>query len=160
MNIEPIKENDLYRINKLAIKTWFDTYKTILKEEQLIYMFDMMYNIKNLEHNMRNGSSFYIIYDREDLGFVETTIKEKVIRLNKIYVTPNQQGKGIGKDLIKFVCNIAKNKRKQHIELNVNRYNKAVKFYLKEGFQIIKKEDNSIGKGFIMEDYMMRRKIT
>ena len=54
MKIQEIKLTELSRINDLAKKTWFDTYKAILKEEQLIYMFDMMYNIKNLEYNMKN----------------------------------------------------------------------------------------------------------
>ena len=159
MKIQEIKLTELSRINDLAKKTWFDTYKSILKEDQLIYMFDMMYNIKNLEHNMKNGSSFYIIYDREDVGFVEYIIKDKVVKLNKIYVTPNQQGKGIGKILIKFVCDIAKKQRKQQVELNVNRYNKAVNFYLKENFKIIKDENIDIGRGFLMEDFVMRKLI-
>ena len=159
MKIQEIKLTELSRINDLAKKTWFDTYKAILKEDQLIYMFDMMYNIKNLEHNMKNGSSFHIIYDREDVGFVEYIIKDKVVKLNKIYVTPNQQGKGIGKTLIKFVCDIAKKQRKQQVELNVNRYNKAVNFYLKENFKIIKDENIDIGRGFLMEDFVMRKLI-
>ena len=157
MKIQEVKLEKLHRIHALAKKTWFNTYKSILKEQQLNYMFDMMYRIKNLEHNIKNGSSFYIISEEEDLGFIEIISKEHVIKLNKIYVIPYQQGKGVGKSLIRFIEEIAKDKNLSQIELNVNRYNKAIKFYLKQDFKIIKEENIDIGKGYLMEDYMMRK---
>jgi len=157
MKIQEVKLESLSRVHALAKKTWFNTYKSILEEQQLNYMFNMMYKIENLEHNVKKGSSYYIIRDKVDLGFIEIIKKEYIIKLNKIYVIPNQQGKGLGENLIRFICDIAKNKKITQIELNVNRYNKAIKFYLKQDFKIIKEENIEIGNGYLMEDYVMRK---
>ena len=43
------------------------------------------------------------------------------------------------------------------LTLNVNRFNKAIDFYLKNGFKIIKEENIEIGNGFLMEDYVMEK---
>jgi ribosomal protein S18 acetylase RimI-like enzyme len=45
------------------------------------------------------------------------------------------------------------------LQLNVNRNNKAIDFYKKHGFEIIREEDNDIGEGFFMNDFVMEKKI-
>ncbi len=42
------------------------------------------------------------------------------------------------------------------IELNVNRFNSAVEFYLKKGFKIKEEVDLEVGQGFYMNDFVMR----
>jgi ribosomal protein S18 acetylase RimI-like enzyme len=44
------------------------------------------------------------------------------------------------------------------LQLNVNRHNKALHFYEKQGFKIIRKEDINIGSGYFMNDYVMELK--
>ena len=43
------------------------------------------------------------------------------------------------------------------LELNVNRHNDAFHFYTKLGFSISKEEDNDIGEGYFMNDYVMEK---
>jgi GNAT superfamily N-acetyltransferase len=75
--------------------------------------------------------------------------------LHKIYVLPQEQGKNLGKDLLEFVIQKVQKAGAQELQLNVNRYNKAVHFYQKQGFTIISKEDIDIGNGYFMNDYVM-----
>ena len=49
----------------------------------------------------------------------------------------------------------AKGESPARIELNVNRYNKAVDFYRHIGIQVIHEEDYPIGNGFYKTDYIM-----
>lgn len=44
-------------------------------------------------------------------------------------------------------------------ELNVNRYNKALEFYLRMGMQIDRSGDFDIGGGFYMNDYILRKSL-
>jgi ribosomal protein S18 acetylase RimI-like enzyme len=37
----------------------------------------------------------------------------------------------------------------------VNRHNRALHFYEKQGFKIIREEDIDIGSGYFMNDYVM-----
>ncbi|WP_338410828.1 hypothetical protein [uncultured Flavobacterium sp.] len=41
--------------------------------------------------------------------------------------------------------------------LNVNRFNKAQYFYKKAGFKIAYQEDIEIGKGYLMQDFVMEK---
>lgn len=160
MIIQEIEVNELYRIHELASKTWFNTYSNILIEDQLNYMFEMMYNIENLKVNIKDGSKFYILKEHDvDLGFIEIKQKKESIKLNKIYVIPNNQGKGIGKLLIRKACQIGKENKCLYIELNVNRFNKAIYFYQKNQFEIVEEVDIEIGNGYLMEDYVMKRNL-
>ena len=83
----------------------------------------------------------------------------KVTRLHKIYILPEAQGKGVGKVLIEKVIAIAKENQSEVISLNVNKFNQAVSFYKKIGFEIASEEDLDIGNGYLMEDYKMELKL-
>lgn len=160
MVIQEIGVNDLFRIRELASKTWFNTYSDILKEDQLNYMFEMMYNIENLKVNLEDGSKFYILIEGDiDLGFIEVKQNKDSIKLNKIYVTPMSQGKGIGNQLIQKTYQICEKNKCLYIELNVNRFNKAIHFYEKNKFKIVGEVDIEIGNGYLMEDFIMKRYI-
>ena len=65
----------------------------------------------------------------------------------------------MGKLLIQEVEKRAKENNDETISLNVNRFNKAYLFYLKNGFQIIAEEDLEIGQGYLMEDYKMEKQL-
>ena len=41
------------------------------------------------------------------------------------------------------------------IFLNVNKYNNAIHFYMKQGFTKVKDEVIDIGNGYVMDDYVM-----
>ena len=43
------------------------------------------------------------------------------------------------------------------LDLNVNRHNNAKSFYEKMGFAAVYQEDIEIGKGYEMNDYVMRK---
>jgi ribosomal protein S18 acetylase RimI-like enzyme len=43
--------------------------------------------------------------------------------------------------------------------LNVNKYNSAIQFYHKIGFEIAKEEVIDIGNGFVMDDYVMEKQL-
>ncbi len=63
---------------------------------------------------------------------------------------------GFGRAMIDFVKGETAKEGLKYIELNVNRYNSAVGFYEAMGFSRIKSEDNFIGAGFYMNDYVYR----
>ena len=80
-------------------------------------------------------------------------------KLQKIYVMPQNQGKGTGKFVITEILKAITRKGGTSLQLNVNRNNKAKEFYEKLGFAVIREEDNDIGNGYVMNDYVMEKKI-
>lgn len=162
MNIEAINENQVKRIQEIAYQTWPDTFKNILSQEQIEYMLNWMYNQEILTEQIRNGHRFFILNENEkDLGFIGVQPNYPnvgISKIHKIYVLPNTQGKGVGKKLIEFIeVFLKENFQSGKVFLNVNRFNRAVDFYHKIGFNIVKEENIDIGNGFLMEDYVMEK---
>jgi ribosomal protein S18 acetylase RimI-like enzyme len=161
MEIFQILNSDIFRIKTIAELTWPDTFKDILSDEQIRYMLDWMYSIEVLASQINNGHQFYVLTENEkDLGFVGIELNypnQGNAKIHKIYVLPEFQGKGIGDKLIEKVVQYSKLNKINSLTLNVNRFNKAIDFYLKKGFKITKEENIDIGNGFLMEDYVMEK---
>ena len=163
-NIEELKKDQVYRVEKLARLTWPDTFKEILTTEQIEYMLNWMYNVETLQDQISAGHLFFIIKENnQDLGFIglEPNYEESSdLRIHKIYILPDTQGKGLGQKLLNFASKtIAPKFNCNRLHLNVNKYNAAVTFYQKYGFTIEKEEDIDIGNGFWMNDFVMVKEL-
>lgn len=149
-------------IQQIAHDTWPATYGNIITTEQMMYMLDRMYSIAALENQVNNQQHHFIIASdgATDLGFASYELhyrQQPQTKIHKIYVLPAAQGKGIGKLLMDKVAETALANNNSHLLLNVNRFNKAIDFYKRTGFEVIGEEDIDIGNGFLMEDYIMRK---
>ena len=155
---------DLNTIQEIANKTWPITYGEILSKEQLDYMMDLIYSDESLIKQIQKKEQLFYIVNEETsvIAFIaiEHNYKnEAVTRIHKIYILPEAQGKGIGKLLIDAVQKLATENNSTSLSLNVNRFNKALAFYQKLGFEIIAEENIEIGNGYLMEDYKMEKKL-
>lgn len=149
---------DIPLIQSLTYKVWPDTYKAILTEEQISYMLDIMYSTSSLQQQMEQGHTFLLVKDTDEfVAFASYAFyKTSVYKLHKIYALPNQQGNGIGKQIIQYISAEIKPVGIEYLQLNVNRHNKAKGFYEKLGFTVIGEEDIDIGNGYFMNDYIMQ----
>ena len=152
-------KEQLQVVADLASAIWPVAYATILSKEQLHYMLDKFYNLEALQKQLENGQVFYLAQNenQEFVGFVsyEINCEPNKTKIHKIYVLPETQGTGIGKQLFGVVKTKAQENQQTAIFLNVNKYNTAQNFYQKLGFTIIKEEVIDIGKGYVMDDYVM-----
>lgn len=144
----------------IAETTWAETYRTILRPEQMRFMLDTLYGDEALQRVMNDGSQkFLLLKDKQGYaGFVsfgKRADEPRVFKLHKIYVLPNNQGRGYGSLLIDAVKQQLDGQNARALDLNVNRFNPAQHFYKKLGFKIIREEDVPIGQYF-MNDYVMR----
>lgn len=157
--IKVTTKDQLQVVADLAKKIWPVTYATILSKEQLHYMLDRFYNLKALQKQLENGQVFYLAQNenQEFVGFVsyEINCESNKTKIHKIYVLPETQGTGIGKQLLDLVKTKAQENQQTAIFLNVNKYNNAQNFYQKLGFTITKEEVIDIGNGYVMDDYVM-----
>jgi ribosomal protein S18 acetylase RimI-like enzyme len=156
--------NDYKIIRDIAHQTWPIAYGEILPKAQLDYMLGAFYNDEALNDSVVNkGNNFVLAKEGEEtLGFAsyEHNYNQKPqTKIHKIYVLTETQGKGIGKKLIDFVENMAKENNSTALSLNVNRFNKALHFYQKLGFEIVGEVDIELDHGYLMEDYILEKKI-
>jgi ribosomal protein S18 acetylase RimI-like enzyme len=147
-------------IKDLAYAIWPSAYSEILSSEQLMYMLEMFYSETALKQQMEEKKHvFYLAKNAAGkyVGFVayEINCEPHKTKIHKIYVLPETQGTGVGKQLFTLVCANAKKENQTAVFLNVNKYNKAKDFYSKLGFTITKEEVIDIGNNYIMDDYAM-----
>jgi len=152
--------SDLAVVHDLAHQIWPHVYGDILSPGQLKYMLEEIYSMSSLQNQLTSLHHNFILVLKDSIpvGFASFSPKEKnstTYRLHKIYILPEQQGKGIGKFLLGYIINFIKSLGATCLELNVNRYNKARFFYEKQGFTITGTEDIDIGRGYVMNDYVM-----
>jgi N-acetylglutamate synthase-like GNAT family acetyltransferase len=148
---------DINAIQNIAYITWPVTYKRIISTEQIEFMLEMMYSQEALENQFYEGSHFLIAeVDDEVVGFASFGfLRDNIYKLQKLYVNPSVHKSGAGKALLKeSIAKIIKLGGK-NLELQVNRKNKAVGFYEKMGFAIVKEADVNIGENYYMNDYIM-----
>ncbi|MDB5223256.1 MAG: family N-acetyltransferase [Chitinophagaceae bacterium] len=160
IEIQTASKTDVPLIQQLAYTIWNVAYKDILSKEQLAYMLDKMHSIEALTKLIDDGHQFIISYEYGVAkGYACYKMHPGKARVEKLYVLPDQHKKGIGKLLMNHIIE----KVSPHvniIELNVNRQNKAVDFYKRIGFEIVKEVDQPIGEGYFMNDYVMQKRIS
>lgn len=163
IQIKPAKIGDLKTIHRLAHEIWPTAYLEILGQQQLDYMLEKIYSLSSLENQLTVLKHRFIIMTEDNIpvGFASFSRHEDpaIYFLNKIYVLPGQQRKNLGKQLLTYIISQIKKLGATSLQLNVNRYNKALHFYEKQGFTIICEEDIDIGSGYFMNDYVMELKL-
>ncbi len=155
---------DAGNIRNIAYNTWPGAYGEILSPSQLQYMLEKMYAMEELEQQL-SGNYTYLIAENDTqdaIGFAAIAPHEKdetAFHLYKLYILPQFQKHHCGKILLEQIIRDAKEMKGQRLTLNVNRYNQARLFYEKMGFKIIREEDNDIGSGYFMNDFVMELNI-
>jgi ribosomal protein S18 acetylase RimI-like enzyme len=160
LTIRPATVADAPLIQHLAEEAFPATYRNILTPEQIAYMMEWMYSLESLERQMTvEGHRYYVATaDGESVGYVSIRQESKdLFHLEKIYVLPSWQGRGVGSRLFAHALAAirAQHPRACRMELNVNRYNSARAFYERQGMKIVRVGDFDIGGGFFMNDYIM-----
>jgi GNAT superfamily N-acetyltransferase len=155
--IRPASFNDIKHIQQIAAITWQLTYTPILGKEQVDYMLGKFYSTPSLEDQIKNKHHFFLaLQNYTPVGFASFSHQgEKTYKLEKLYVLSEVQKTGAGKKLLETVETVAKSMGAEKLILNVNRKNKAITFYQKNGFTVIREEDIDIGNGYFMNDYIM-----
>ncbi|WP_281234164.1 GNAT family N-acetyltransferase [Flavobacterium gelatinilyticum] len=164
IKITIVSIEDIEKIQEIAHTTWPVTYGEILTAAQLNYMLEMIYSKEALLKQIENKEQlFYLISDTNStIGFIgiEHNYKnEAVTKIHKIYLLPETQGKGYGKIVFEEIEKMASENHSKELLLNVNRFNTALNFYKKLGFEIKETVDIEIGNGYLMEDYVMGKEI-
>ncbi len=151
-------------IHELAHEIWPKVYDYMISKEQIDYMLNLIYSRPALENQISELKHQFIIYSEEEIprafASYSSKINElKIFRLNKLYVHPTLQGKGIGKKLIDYIIQEMKSSGADSLELNVNKINRSIAFYKKQGFEILRPEVIDIGNGYVMDDYVMGKEV-
>ncbi|MPS64921.1 MAG: GNAT family N-acetyltransferase [Chryseobacterium sp.] len=152
-------ESDIPLIQELARRSWENAYAEILSDEQMEYMLNTMYSKEEIAGHLQNPYYHYFLIKDEDSyeGFIgyENSYEEKTTKLHRIYLVPESKGKGLGKKALLFLNDKVSEYGDKRIILNVNKHNSARNFYESQGYKVYDEGVFDIGKGFVMDDFLM-----
>ncbi|MCB9169340.1 MAG: GNAT family N-acetyltransferase [Flavobacteriales bacterium] len=157
--------SDVRLIGDLARTIWPKVYADVITEGQIAYMLVRMYSDAALAAQMTVLRHAFLIAEMEEgpNGFASCEHHHggsRTTRLHKLYVLPDHHGLGIGQALLTQVLWMALEQSDERIDLTVNKRNRAVGFYERQGFRITHDQEVDIGGGYVMDDHVMARNIT
>ncbi|GAE15476.1 GNAT family N-acetyltransferase [Bacteroides pyogenes] len=155
---------DCFLIHQMAKQVFPSTYQNILSSGQIDYMMEWMYAPDHIYKQMQEQGHLYFIAYNSGIPCGYGSIvqeEESIFHLQKLYVLPSFQGMNCGSFLFKEIIRYIKDLHPGHcrLRLNVNRYNKAIKFYERMEMKKIAEGDFPIGNGYYMNDYIMELEI-
>lgn len=161
IQLVPAQKQELPEVAALAKTIWNDHYPAIIGQEQVNYMLGKFYSLPSLEEQTGKGQVFYfIVADGVKQGFVSVTFtpEKEELFIHKFYILTQKQQSGWGTLSLNAVEKLYPQTR--YLRLTVNRQNfKSVNFYFKNGFIIEQVADFDIGQGYVMNDFVMVKKV-
>jgi len=140
---------DYEKLHDFMRPLWLATYGEILPPPQIEFLLEKYFSKAGLAHYRAQGYRYRKIGDN---GVLVTVEKDGEIYIDKLYLLPSARGKGIPTEVFKELQKSGKD-----LTLNVNRANeRAVKCYLKNGFQIERETEILLDNGMVNCDYEMR----
>lgn len=138
--------NDLEAISELLGETWHDTYDGIYGTQKVSEITASWHSVAALEPRLtRPESEFIVADDGTRLGGVafaaSSDPEKKLVVLHQLYVRPDCQRQGIGRDLLEEITDAFPDATRMRIEVEAANEN-AVSFYVAHGFAEIGRTDH------------------
>ncbi|MDR1890442.1 MAG: GNAT family N-acetyltransferase [Zoogloeaceae bacterium] len=162
IDIKPVTPPDVPAIVALAREIWQATYPGIITQEQIDFMLEQRYGNERLYDDLKDADKWldqaFVGGRRSGFAFCELSKGE--YKLDKLYVHPDLQRQGVGGALIAHAAARAGKLGYPAVILTVNKHNeKAIQSYHKHGFTVRESIETDIGRGFIMDDYLMEKRV-
>lgn len=160
--IRPLAEREIDMLIRLAREIWHAHYPDIISREQIDVMLEHRYSSSAVRESLhsQNWDAAWLKPAATPalLGFANSFADAEpgTWKLDKLYVHPAHQRKGIGLALLAETKKHALDSGARRLILRVNRRNAiALSAYSKYGFRIYGENVLDIGNGFVMDDYLL-----
>jgi ribosomal protein S18 acetylase RimI-like enzyme len=162
IDIKPVTPPEVPAIAALAREIWQAAYPEIITQEQIDFMLEQRYGNARLYDDLEDADKWLnqAFVGERRIGFAFCELSKGEYKLDKLYIHPDFQRQGVGGALIAHVAAHAKKQGYPCVILAVNKHNeKAIKAYRKHGFTVRESATTDIGRGFIMDDYIMEKRV-
>jgi len=160
--IAPLAEADIAAVIELAGVIWRHHYPGIISMEQIEYMLAQRYTSALIRAQMQSGKAWWdeAVLDGRIIGFAQYEPCERSMKLDKLYVHQDYQRLGYGGRMLAHVEDEARRRGFGAVRLNVNKHNvKSIAAYRKNGYAVVETVVADIGRGFVMDDYVMEKQL-
>lgn len=149
---------DIPLLRDIAADIWRRSYREMLAPAQIDYMLAWMYGAETIRAEIECGIRWEVLeLDGATVGYLAAE-RGADVKLHKLYLRPEQQGRGIAQRALAHVEEMARAWGAARVILNVNKRNvRAIRAYERAGFSVVDAVLNDIGGGFVMDDFIMAR---
>lgn len=137
-------------ISAIVRKTIKEIYAKYYSNE-VVDFFLQLHNHDNISNDILQGNTYVIGCGTTVLG--TGTINQNAI--SKVYVTPNNQHKGIGTTLMDY---LEKEIIKTYSCVNIEVSLPATEFYRKRGYELLRQAEHSVANGKLLSYSIMRKR--
>ncbi len=156
-------DEEICRVAALAHDIWTEYYTPLLGEKQVEYMLESFQSAGAIRKTLGEGWHYrYLLVrlDGEDVGYFSFTIENGGLFLSKIYLRQELRGHGIFSQVIDYLKKLCDRYDLYKIWLTVNKNNSdAIAAYERLGFTREYGQVTDIGGGFVMDDYVMIKRV-
>ncbi len=151
-----IAPDDIDAVAALAREVWQATYPALIPQAQIDRMLADRYAAEHLHAQLADPLHVWWIVGEPAAGFAHAYLDGPACKLDKRYVHPDRQRRGLGGTLLAAAADWARQQGMARMRLQVNRGNaQAIRAYRKYGFVVVESRVFDIGDGFVMDDHVM-----
>lgn len=156
--------DDIPTLCSLAHRIWHAHYPGIITTEQIDYMLGRFFRPEQLREELARGAIWELAsLGGTPVGFIACLLETSPslrLKLSKLYLISELHGRGLGQQLLARVSTLAAAHGAHEIHLTVNKRNtKALRAYERAGFKRTAEVVTDIGQGYVMDDYILTRRV-
>lgn len=170
ITIVAVTEPDFAVLRELAGAIWRRYYAGIITVAQIDYMLAGRFSDEALREHTQAADRWLEILrvSRTPVGYCAYELanvdgdeaSSTAMKLGQLYVLESHRGMGLGKFMLAHIEGRARELGRRVLWLQVNKQNTgAIGFYRAAGFEVVREAVFEIGRGFVMDDYVMAKRV-
>ena len=170
VTLTPVTEPDFAVLRELADTIWRQHYAGIISAAQIDYMLAERFTAAAPREHVRAANRWLELlrvsgapvgYCGSELASIDGEGRAAAtMKLGQLYVLESHRGLGLGRFMLGHVEARARELDRRRLWLQVNKRNAgAIGFYRAAGFEVVREAVFEIGGGFVMEDYVMAKRV-
>lgn len=170
VTLAPVTEPDFPVLRELAGTIWRQHYAGIISAAQIDYMLAGRFSDEALREHVQaadrwlellRDSGTLVGYCGYELASIDGEGRTAAtMKVGQLYVLGFHRGMGLGRFMLAHVEGRSRELGRRVLWLQVNKQNTgAIGFYRAAGFEVVREAVFEIGGGFVMDDYVMAKRL-
>ncbi|MEG0079038.1 MULTISPECIES: GNAT family N-acetyltransferase [Enterococcus] len=151
-------KQEITALYPVIVEIWQEWFTPIIGAEQVNFMLHNYQSKENIAIEIKNGVHYFaLVLVDEIIGYTAYEVRKDVIYISKLYIKKEFRGQGLMREIFDWY-DILSEELGLKQQLRVNRDNMhSIAVYQHRGFKIVNTQDDEIGNGFIMNDYILEK---
>jgi len=168
--LNAVTKHDYVDLRALADTIWRKHYAAIISVAQIDFMLSGRFSDEALREYAHAADRWLVLlrvsgtpvgYCGYELADEYGDEKVAAMKLGQLYVLESHRGRSLGRFMLRHVESRAGDLGRRVLFLQVNKQNRgAIGFYAAAGFTIACEAVFDIGSGFVMDDYVMEKRLS